>query len=385
VCGFSVDDASPTRVLEGFLKDHYTWPFGVGGDGVWYRVEPEVHQVWDQVSRQESSLAARFLADRVQGWRVPGVGVAHRVLTIAIRDGKPEIRGWLVERSGALPVPTQIVQESTDFSDDLAPGWPIRDLSSELIAVVGTGSIGSHACESLVEYGVHRLALVDPDRLLPGNLVRHKSGRKWLGRFKVDVVSDLLLDRFPHLELDPMPFSVVDQADMMRALFAQSAVVLCCSDGVESRLVTSHLARQSGTATVLASVLGDGEFGEVIRLRSAPSVGCLDCQRTRMRDAGEMDPEPGIDLPYGSGSRHRHMTAVGGDLELVGALAAKVSAATILEERGFADQRLAGDHAFIALRPRPGWAFPFDLTRAGEIRWLPSRPPVDGCPTCTSR
>ena len=66
----------------------------------------------------------------------------------------------------------------------------------------------------------------------------------------------------------------------------------------------------------------------------------------------------------------------------MGDLGAKILVATILEGKGYADQRLAGDQAIAALRPEPGWAPPFDLDRAGRIRWRSVGPPVEGCPTC---
>ncbi len=365
------------------MRDHYTSPYGVDAQGVWYRVDAEVNQVWYQLRRQQSAIALAFLREHVQGWRAAPVGSMMPVITLAIRDDKPEVGGWLVEHGGADPVPAVIAPEDPDRTVDLGAAWPTEDLATALVTVVGVGSIGSHASEALAAYGVHRIALVDPDRLLPHNLVRHRSPRKWVGRPKVQAVRDVLLERFPYLDILTYPHSVVDGADLMRPLFAASAVVLCCSDGVESRLVTSHLAFGSDVSVVLTCVLGEGAFGEVIRLRPGPRVGCLDCQRRRMREAGQMDPEPIVDMPYGTGTHHRAMTAVGGDLQLVGDLGAKVSVATILESSGHPDQRLPGDHAIVSLRPEPGWAPPFDLDRAGQIRWLPVSRPVDGCPTCS--
>jgi molybdopterin-synthase adenylyltransferase len=382
VGAYAIHDGFLLHVRQGFLKDHYTSSYMRSAQGVWYRARPEVLGLWDQARRQQAVLAVQELSQRVQGWRDPGVGGLLRVVTITIQDDQPEVRGWLVDRNGALPAPAILIPEKTNFTDELLPAWPAADISSALATVVGTGSIGGYVCEALAAYGAHRLALIDPDRLLPHNLVRHVAGRKWVGRYKVEAIKEVLLERFPYLEVTPYPYSVIDEADMMRPLFASSSVVVCCADGVEARLVTSHLARRAGSVAVLACVLEDGVFGEVIRLRPNPAVGCLDCQRRQMREANELDPEPGIDLPYGTGIRHRAMVAVGGDLRLVGDLAAKVAVASILEECGYPDQRLAGDHVVLSLRPTPGWEAPFDFSRAGEMRWFPAREPVQGCPTC---
>ena len=126
----------------------------------------------------------------------------------------------------------------------------------------------------------------------------------------------------------------------------------------------------------------NGGYGEVLRVPT-PAIGCLLCARAELVRTGAMiNPEEHLDQAYGTGTRHLPMTAVGGDLMLVGQLAAKVCVATLLHARGFADQRLPGDHAVIALRPRLGMAEPFDMEFAGEIKWRHLPPPRDDCPTC---
>ena len=97
--------------------------------------------------------------------------------------------------------------------------------------------------------------------------------------------------------------------------------------------------------------------------------------------AGKMDPERALDSGYGTGSAHRPMTAVGGDLMIIGQFAAKVAVATLLEDAGHYDQRIALDWAVIGLRSDMGAPDPFDL-HPGEVRWLPAVPSQPDCPTC---
>jgi hypothetical protein len=134
---------------------------------------------------------------------------------------------------------------------------------------------------------------------------------------------------------------------------------------------------------VFACVLADGAFGEILRIRP-PRVGCLLCARAELMAQGAMNPEPLLDRGYGTGTRHLPMTAVGGDLGLVGELAAKVTIATLLEALGHREQHLPGDQAVLALRPKPGMAAPFDMEFAGEARWRALPAPRPDCPTCGS-
>src|SRR6266700_3992022 len=160
------------------------------------------------------------------------------------------------------------------------------------------------------------------------------------------------------------------------------AGISCAADGVAPRRVVSHLARRAGRPAVLACVLEDGEIGEVLRLRPWPTAGCLLCQRQHLTASGTLDPEPTLDVPYGQGTAHRPMTAVAGDLHLVGQLAAKAAIALLQENAGYHEQLLPGDQLVVGLRPGPGLPTPFNPSHAGALRWSPLGPPFPGCPTC---
>ncbi|MGW5049812.1 ThiF family adenylyltransferase [Actinokineospora sp. NPDC004072] len=169
-------------------------------------------------------------------------------------------------------------------------------------------------------------------------------------------------------------------ADTVRQLLTEIDLVLCATDGVAPRRVISHLARRAGKPAVLACVLADGAYGDIVRLRPWPDHGCLSCRTDALTDSGGLRPDLQASTGYEGGNNP--MSAVGADLHLVGQLAAKVAVATLLHGRGHHDQWTAGEHAVIALRPRPGWAAPYDLRRAGEVAWWPAAAPRSGCPTC---
>jgi hypothetical protein len=205
--------------------------------------------------------------------------------------------------------------------------------------------------------------------------------RSQIGRHKVTALAARLTNRDALLRAEALPLDVIDDADPLRPVFADAAAIMVTSDGVESRRVANHLACQAEVPAVFACVLDNGRYGEVLRVVPR-RTGCLLCTRAALAEAGGIDPEPSLDRGYGTGTRHLPMAAVGGDLGLVGELTAKSLVATLLERRGFRDQRLAGDHAIIALRPAPELAAPFDIELAGQVRWHPGAMPRPGCPSC---
>jgi hypothetical protein len=377
-------DSMGLPYVSAWQERHYLhYADSVPRSGVWYRCDPELHVMHAYLSARRAGTAPTEVRSRIKGgWIQPPTDRPFLVMVLSRTDLDPVWSAWWVSRESAWPARFEIVDDRQQPIDFIRDVWPVEELARVLVTIVGVGSIGSAAAEGLASNAVGRIALVDPDRLLQRNLVRHRLSDAELGRFKVRAMSDHLTDRYPHVQTEIYPLDLVSDADVMRPLFARSDVVLCASDGVTSRRVANHLARRAGVPIVLAAVLEDGAFGEVIRVRRR--TGCLLCLRRWLQEREVLDPEPGIDLGYGTGTHHRPMTASPADLHLVAGVAAKAVLASVLEARGRWNQRLPGDWAIIGLQPRPDTPKPFDVERAGDVRWRNLPRPRDDCPTCVS-
>jgi NAD(P)-dependent dehydrogenase (short-subunit alcohol dehydrogenase family) len=368
-------------------KLHFLHSCDARPHGWWYRAPTDLHLWWYLCARQQVELKYEAFRQYVASAQHPG---AEQYMAITFAPGAPEayselqlpeFAAWVVSRERVSPIAIEVEPETRGVRQ-LAVLWPVPELKAASVLVVGVGSIGGAAAHALAGYGVGELHLLDPDRLLWNNLVRHVCGDRHVGRLKVDALKIDIEGLRPDTRVQPHPLDVAQDADQVRALLERVDLVLCTADGVAPRRVVSHLARRAWRDAVLACVLENGGLGEILRFRPAPDRGCLMCQREALQETYGMDPEPAIDAGYGAGTRHRSMTAVGPDLHAVGQLAAKAAVATLLERKGYSDQRLAGEHVLLGLRPQPGWAAPFDLTRAGQVRWLPATPPRPTCPTC---
>ncbi|MGY1810639.1 HesA/MoeB/ThiF family protein [Blastococcus sp. SYSU D00669] len=350
----------------------------------WYRAIPGLHEQHRLMLRLGAHVPLDAFAAKFPAWRVTGHDAAAVLLTHE-PDSPHPWAAWAVVDDVVLPqMVTVFLGPKADPTAALSADWPVGVLAETRVTVVGVGSIGSAAAHALAMAGVGHLSLVDPDRLLWHNLVRHTATRRDVGRYKVDAVAEAIMTRWPGTRVDPLRLSVIAAADQMRPLFDASDVVVGAPDGVAPRRVVSHLARRSRIPSVLACVLLDGSVGEVLRLRPWPGHGCLLCQRQQLIDDGVLDPEPAIDRPYGTGDRHLPMTAVGSDLQMVGQLAAKVAVATVLEAHGHHDQSIRGEYAMLGLRPGGDTAEygpPFDVPPGG-VQWLPAAPQRPDCPTC---
>ncbi len=349
--------------------------------GFWYRADPSIHEYHDPLLRRGAALSSDDFRERVRGqWRFPPRGGATLTLALSGTGKSARWTCWWISRDQAQPGAMHIVDEGHGPFDFLAPAWPLEDLRDCVVSVIGCGSIGSAVADALVSYGVRNIVLFDPDRLQQHNLARHHLTARHLGRGKARALKDALAVRDATLNIAAFPLDIIRHADLARPLLKQSDVIVGATDGVASRRVINHLARRAEVPLILACVLEDGALGEVIRIR--PSNGCLLCNRDELVEAGSLDPEPSLDLGYGTGTRHLPMTAVGGDLRLVGTLAAKLVIATILESQGHRSQRVPGEQAIIALKPVPDLPEPFDLEEAGEVRWRRAWGQRPDCPTC---
>jgi molybdopterin/thiamine biosynthesis adenylyltransferase len=382
--GVSDRDGSLVDVSRDTLRGHALRGVEATSDTWWYRAVPGLHDQHRLMLRLGAVAPLDAFASRFPAWRTTGRDGASLVLTHE-PDAQHAWAAWAVVDDVVLPQLVTVLRgPGADPTAALATDWPVDVLGDTRITVVGLGSIGSAAAHALAMAGVGHLSLIDPDRLLWHNLVRHTADRRDVGRYKVDAVADAITRRWPGTTVEPLRLDVITNADRIRPLFDASDVVVGAPDGVSPRRVVSHLARRSRTTAVLSCVLLDGAVGEVLRLRPWPGHGCLLCHRQRLIDDGVLDPEPLIDRPYGTGDRHLPMTAVGSDLQLVGQLTAKVALATVLEAHGHHDQAIRGEHAMLGLRPDGAtveYGPPFDVPAAG-VCWRPAAPQRPDCPSC---
>jgi len=76
-------------------------------------------------------------------------------------------------------------------------------LASKRVAVFGLGGVGGMAAEAIARAGIGHMVLVDADRVSPSNLNRQIVAlHSTLGRLKVDVMRDRLLDINPGIVLE---------------------------------------------------------------------------------------------------------------------------------------------------------------------------------------
>lgn len=132
----------------------------------------------------------------------------------------------------------------------------VARLQRSHVIVFGLGGVGSFAVEALARAGIGELTLVDHDTVSPTNLNRQLFAlHSTLGRFKVEVACERVLDINPACVVHPVPeFYLPENAP--RFWEAQYDFILDAVDTVSAKIDLACRAQEMGTPII--SCMGTG-------------------------------------------------------------------------------------------------------------------------------
>jgi len=103
----------------------------------------------------------------------------------------------------------------TDRTEKLIGPAAVKQLAASSVLVFGLGGVGSYAVEALARAGIGRLGLCDFDRIDDTNRNRQLYAlTTTVGRLKVEVAKERLLDINPDIKLDLYPLFYGPDADI---------------------------------------------------------------------------------------------------------------------------------------------------------------------------
>ena len=225
---------------------------GFSADGTRLRIELE--PIENAIANALDFMAPDGCAYRAWGTR------SEQSLTTVFADVQPELA---TRRSGIL--------ETTILAD-------------KSVLFIGLGTGGAHAALELAKCGIGRFALVDRDRLSVGNVVRHPGGISQVGRFKVNVVRDLILEKNPDAVVTTNAFDLnFASKEELKKLIADSDVVLCGTDNRPSKLLVNQLCIEADVPAIYGGAFRRAFGGQVLRVRPKVSP-CHQCFVSAMPD-----------------------------------------------------------------------------------------------------
>lgn len=132
----------------------------------------------------------------------------------------------------------------------------MEKLSRARVALFGVGGVGSYAAEALARSGVGSILLVDNDTVSVSNINRQLCAlRSTVGKFKVDVVAERLLDINPKLKISTRKdFVLPENIDTFD--FSEFDYVIDAIDTVSGKIAIVEGCAKAGTPMI--SCMGTG-------------------------------------------------------------------------------------------------------------------------------
>lgn len=133
----------------------------------------------------------------------------------------------------------------------------IEKLNNSRVIVFGIGGVGGHATEALCRAGVGHIDIVDGDDVSISNLNRQAVAlHSTLGRAKVDVMKERMLDIFPSCTVNTYKmFYLPENADVID--FTKYDYVIDCVDTVVAKLEIITRAKAAGVKVISAMGAGN--------------------------------------------------------------------------------------------------------------------------------
>jgi molybdopterin/thiamine biosynthesis adenylyltransferase len=236
--------------------------------------EPRLRIVLSKADATDGRTACTFLAPDGSSYMLTGYD--HR-------DGRD------------VPLEVAVVEVQPALSARRAGLLESSVLNNRSVVCFGLGTGGAYAAIELAKCGVRRFALVDPDRLAVGNVVRHPGGISHVGRRKVNVIRDLILEKNPEAEVSIHPFAAsAENVEAIRPLISAANIVICGTDNRPSKLLINQLCIEANIPAVYGGAFRRAYGGQVLRVRPRVSA-CQQCFISAM-------PEQAADVEISSPS-----------------------------------------------------------------------------------
>ncbi len=143
----------------------------------------------------------------------------------------------------------------------------LKRLKSSRVAIFGIGGVGGYAVEALARGGVGSFVLVDHDKVSLSNLNRQIiATHSTIGRYKVDVMKERILDINPDAEVEVRKcFYLPDTSSEFD--FSEYSYVIDAVDTVTGKLEIIEQAKKCGTPVI--SSMGAGNKLDPTKFRVA--------------------------------------------------------------------------------------------------------------------
>ena len=207
----------------------------------------------------------------------------------------------------------------------------IEKLSKARVAIFGIGGVGGYACEALARTGIGKIDLFDSDIVSQSNLNRQIIATiKTIGKLKVDVMKERLLEINPNLEVHTYPifFSKENQNEYD---FTNYTYIVDAIDTVDSKIALILKAQNEGINII--SSMGTGNKLNPTKLEVADIYKIEVCPLAKkMRKELKQNGVKKLKVVYSNEEPIKTGEKVPGSIMIVPATAGLIIAGEVIKE-----------------------------------------------------
>lgn len=195
------------------------------------------------------------------------------------------------------------------------------EVRSKSVLVIGVGTLGAAVAENLLRMGVTRMALLDDDRMLVGNLSRHLLTMADAGHLKAERMAKRLNMASPDANVTAMPFSFPPtKAGDIRCLKDWDVVIDCtASDAVLQAMAAFPWLTERLFVSLAMTWEAKGLFAYAASEASFPAIDAIE----RFKAVAPIPDVDRIGEMEGIGCWHPVFPATADDVNLWGAVGSK--------------------------------------------------------------
>ncbi|WP_210249596.1 ThiF family adenylyltransferase [Methylobacterium oryzihabitans] len=179
---------------------------------------------------------------------------------------------------GALAVVrTQVQRADAEWVHGRGQDPRTRRLLGATVVIVGCGSVGAPVACALVQAGVGRTVLVDPETLGWPNVGRHPLGAADVGRNKAEALAERLRTDYPHLTVEHRSYSLHQMIATEGDLLAAADLIVAATGNwvAESTLNRWHVAQGREKPVLYGWTEAHACAGHAVAIGGED--GCLQC------------------------------------------------------------------------------------------------------------
>ena len=198
--------------------------------------------------------------------------------SLSTLDKPQAIAGYTRNPGGWGKADVQIVPVRNEIFSRFGGLLETDALAGGRVFVAGLGSGGSQIVLELAKLGVTDFDIMDHDRLEVGNVARHAAGLSNVGRYKTNVMTEMIHEKNPYAEIRARTEKVCwETIETVGKLVKQADIVVCATDDTPSKLISNRLCVEENTPCIFAGAFRRAYGGQVLFVRpgSGPCYQCF--------------------------------------------------------------------------------------------------------------